>query len=747
MAKVARCTVALLSVFFTLSAGNAIAQEGLQIEEIVVTAQKREESIQDVPVSVTAIGADTIEGFGFESTGDLARLSSSLTVIESNNKTNSAFSIRGIGTNLFGIGLEQGVAVIVDDVAKVQQGQGLTNMVDVERVEVLRGPQSTLFGKSSSAGVISITTKGPSEEFEASIEVTATDENAHRILASVSGPIGDNAGYRLTAHTSETDGWVTNLATGADDFNGSESKGFSGRLDWGITDTVQLQVKAYSDKEESDCCARVFSSLAPTAALFGFIPQGVFAAGITPSDDNTRVRMDSLPNSDNESQGISARLSVDIGEFELLSITSYDEWEYTNTEDVDLSELDILSLLTGGFLSGGFFSDSIRELDFISQEFRLLSPAYENYDYLLGVYYSDSDVDRYFFRNIPIAPANFNANAGNENFAVFGQFNWRPSGKTTISTGLRYVTEEISTEVTDFAVPMPTAIKADDDDDAVTGKVSIQRFIGQDSMLFASYTRGHKAQAYDITAGFTQAKADNPIKPESVDSFELGVKTTLWDDRLRLNMTAFHATYDDFQVQTIDTSGPIIEFRKANVGELETRGVELESHAVLSESLDLIFNAAYIDAAVNDYTGAECYRDQTPAQGCVGGLQTVDGGNLPNSPELKFTIALQYQQGLGDLPFDLYANALYVWQDEIAFGLTQNPRLREDSYGVTNVRVGIIDKSDRYDVSLFVNNAFDESYRSDLADIGVLTGNQEALFHITPRNSERYAGINARFRF
>ena len=747
MANATGFTIALLSVLLMAGAGSAIAQDSLQIEEIVVTAQKREQSLQDVPVSVTAIDAETIERFGFESTGDIARLSSSFTVIESNNKTNSAFSIRGIGTNLFGIGLEQAVAVIVDDVAKLQQGQGLTNMADVERVEVLRGPQSTLFGKSSSAGVINITTKGPSEEFEGSIDVTATDENSHRILASISGPIGDNAGYRLIAHTSETDGWVTNLATDVDDFNGSESTGVSGKLHWDITNTIELQVKAYSTKEDSNCCARVFSSLAPSAALFGLIPQPLFAAGITPSDDNTTVRMDTLPNSDNDSQGISARLSVDIGEFEFVSITSYDEWKYTNSEDVDLSELDILGLLSGGFLSGGFFSDSIRELEFFSQEIRLLSPAYENYDYLIGFYYSDNDVDRSFFRNIPIAPANFDANAGNENYAVFGQLNWRPSERTTISTGLRYQAEEISAEVTDFAVAMPSAIIANDNDDAVTGKISLQRFIGDDSMVFASYTRGHKAQAYDITAGFNQADADNPIKPESVDSFEFGVKTTLLNERLRLNVIAFHATYDDFQVQIIDTTGPTVEFRKANVGELETTGIEFESLALLSENLSLIFNAAYIDAVVNDYTGAECYRDQTPAEGCVGGLQTVDDGDLPNSPEWKYTLALEYQRGLGNLPFDLFGNALYVWQDEIAFGLTQNPRLREDAYGIANFRFGIVDKADRYELSLFVNNAFDESYRSDLADIGVLTGNQEALFHITPRRSERYSGINARYRF
>ena len=396
----------------------ALAESDLQIEEIVVTAQKREQSIQDVPVSVTAISADTIDSLGLQTTSDIARLSSSLTVIESNNKTNSALSIRGIGTNLFGIGIEQGVAVVVDDVAKVQQGQGLANMVDVERIEVLRGPQSTLFGKASSAGVINITTKGPTDEFEGSIEVTATEENYHKVLASVSGPIGDSAGYRLTAHTSELDGWVENLAAGAEDFNSEESQGFSAKLYWQINEDVDVLLKAYTVDEESQCCARVLGGFAPGAALFGAIPQSVFAAGVTADSENTTVRYDTLPNSDNDSQGISARITADIGDFQLVSITAYDEWDYTNSEDVDLSELDVLGIFTGGAVSGNFYSDSVRELEFFSQELRLLSPTYDTYDYLLGFYYSDSDVDRSFFRILPVAPANFVANAGNENYAV-----------------------------------------------------------------------------------------------------------------------------------------------------------------------------------------------------------------------------------------------------------------------------------------------------------------------------------------
>ena len=737
----------VVAALTTLGANTIFAQDDLVIEEIIVTAQKREQSIQDVPVSITAINAEMIEDLGLQNTGDITRIAPSLTVIESNNKTNSAFSIRGIGTNLFGIGIEQGVAIIVDDVALIQQGQGLANMVDVERIEVLRGPQSTLFGKASSAGVINITTKGPSDEFEGLIELTATEENYDKILASISGPISDKVSYRLTAHTAELDGWVQNLVSGVDDFNGEESQGFSAKLYWEINDNVNLQLKAYNRKEDSECCARVLGGFGPGAKFIGMLPQSVFAAGITADSENRTVRYDTLPKSDNDSQGVSARLSVNIGDFQLVSITASDEWDYSNSEDVDLGELDVMAMLTGGLLHGGWFSDSLRELEFFSQELRLLSPMYDNYDYLLGFYYSDAEVDRSFFRNLPIAPANFVAYAGNENYAFFGQLNWRPSDLTTVSMGLRYVSEEMSTEVKDFAAATPITYVADDDDNAVTGKISVQHSLNNDSMIFGSYTRGHKAQAYDITAGFNQYNADNPIKSESADAFEIGLKKSLLDKRMQLNVTAFHATYDDFQVQTAITSGPTIIFRKANVGELETSGIELDSQVLLSEEFSLIFNAAFIDAVVNDYRGAQCYRDQTETQGCIADFQTVDGGDLPNSPDWKYTVALQYEKGLSNLPFDFYANALYVWQDEIQFGLSQSPVLREDSYGIANLRMGIVDKNDRYEVAAFVNNVFDKSYRSELIDFGVLFGNVEALVHITPRNAERYVGINAKYKF
>lgn len=750
MTKLVNQHTLLLKIILLAVAGgslpaSAFAQD-LALEEIVVTAQKREESIQDIPVSVTAISADTIEALGIVTTGDVVRVAPTLTITESNNKTNSSFSIRGIGSSLFGVSAEQAVAMLVDDVALPQQGQSLSNLMDIERIEVLRGAQSTLFGKAASAGVINITTKAPAEEFEGSVEVSWTDEDMYKTAASISGPFSDSVGFRFSGYWLDRDGFSENISPGQGATNGEESYGFRGKLRIEFSDTVTAEIGAYYYDEDSQCCARTLHTVAPGALFLGMIPQALFAPGIEPSPKNTTHRLDNPPNSFTESKGGNLRLSFDIGGYEFLSISALDTWKYSNDEDVDFGDLDILGLFSGGALSGGFFSNSLRDMKFFSQEFRLLSPQHDKYDYLVGLYYSDTETDRPFFRNIPVSPRNFTATGGTEYIGIFGQFNWRFTDRTRASIGLRYFEEKITASVTDFLLPVPTTIAGSAKEDDVVGKVSLQHDIADETMIFASYTRGYKGQMYDLQPDLTQDDIDNPVESESSDSFEIGLKSTLFDRRLQVNVTAFHATYENFQVQTIDSSGPTLAFPVANAGELETLGVEIESIALLSETLTATFTAAYVDSSVNDLIGIACWPGQTPAQGCVGGTQNVDGGKLRNSPETKFTVVLDYRQPLGSTSLDFFANGAYTWQDDIIFNINQRPELRQDSYGLTNLRFGISAQNGRYEITAFVNNLFDKFYRGDMQDIGIIFSDT-TLAHLVPRNSQRYFGLKAKFNF
>ncbi|MFK8019747.1 MAG: TonB-dependent receptor [Pseudomonadales bacterium] len=735
---------------------SPVAQAQLALEEVIVTSQKREQSAQDVPVALTAISADTIEKLGISQTQDLARLAPSLTVGEGDNKQNSSFRLRGVGTDVFSVGVEQSVAFIIDDVSAVQAGQAMAGLMDIERVEILRGPQSTLFGKSASAGVISVTTKAPAEEFEGSIEISATSDEEQRVQGSISGPLTDNLAYRLSGFWTDREGFIENLSTG-EDVNAADSSGFRAKLQWDISDSITATLGAYTTEEDDTCCALTWRSLDPAALVFGFVP-GDIDEGITPSDTNLQFRSEDGPVEHTETDGVNLKLEIGLGEFTLTSITAFDNWEFSNDGDVDFSNVDVFGFFTGGALTGGFFSESATETEYMSQELRLASPSYDNFEYLVGLYYADVETDRTFLRNpgLPIIPSDWAGTVGTESMALFGQATFKFSDATSLTAGLRYNHEEITVQFTDNLLAPPSDVRATNDDDVVVGKLSLQHFLADEVMLFASYSRGYKGQAFDMTSGFTQVKADSPVAPETSDSFEIGIKSKLFDNRLLLNAVAFYTEYQDYQAQstTVLPDGSLV-VNINNVGELETSGLELEGVALINENLTISLNAAFIDATVKEFLAANCYPRQTEALGCdvrdgLGALtnqQNIIDGELPNSPDAKISLIADYQTDLTNLPFYGFANLSYVWQDSVNFSLTQNPLTRHDSYGVANISIGINDNDDRYRVTVFVNNLTDENYSSGIGDLGVLYGQRVAITNNFSRASQRHAGVRLKVSF
>lgn len=717
------------------------------IEEVMVTAQKREQNAQDVPIALTAIDAETIAQAGIETTQDVVRLAPSLTVNEANHKQTSSFSIRGVGTNVYGIGVEQGVALLVDDVAAVQPGQTLGSLMDIERIEILRGPQSTLFGKNASAGVISITTKSPSDTFEGAFEATATDDGETGVVGSVSGPIMDDLRYRLTGKWNDRDGYINNLTPNVDDKNGARIKNLRGKLDWDITDTVAVNFSAYYMKDKSKCCALTWESM-PAGNSILALPIGYPADGISPGKDNFDFRGEDGPYSQSESTGGSIRLNAALGEFELVSISALDHWNYDIEEDVDFSDLDVLGFFSADQEQGGWYSRGEISTNFYSQEFRLLSPSYDKYEYLIGLYYANAETTEYFFRNLSLALADNDTTAKTESLSVFGQLTWHFTSSTSITGGLRWLNEEISADLISYLDSVPAKVSGNDSDSPVVGRVSLQHFFGEDIMTYVSYARGYKGQAFDIGGGrFSEDAANNPIDSETSNSYEIGVKSILWDRRLQLNADVFYTTYEDFQVQRTDLIDNAVVFELDNVGELVTQGIELDSLILIGENIALTMNASYIDASANDYVGAACWSGQTVAQGCVAGLQDVDNGRLPVAPEWKYTAMLDYKVPLDSLPFDGFANVIYTWQDDVIFNINQDPSLTQGGYGLTNLRFGLNDREGRYRVTFFANNVFDKAYAGNKINLTQLFAPGLTIGQILPRSAQRYAGVQARYNF
>ena len=718
-------------------------KEQLTLEVVTVVAQKREETVFEVPAAVSAISAEMLANAGVNDFSALTAVSPSLTIRDAENTGNASINLRGIGTYAFSIGVEPSVSVIVDDVPVVQQAQAFNSLADVERVEVLRGPQGTLFGKNASAGVINIVTAAPTQELDGYIEGMVTDDDEYRVNASISGPIGDSAGFRLNAYTHEREGHIKNLTDGAD-LNGDEGFGVRGKLVFDPSDKLSLRFIADYSERNVDGTAFTYREIPDGAALFGAVPTALFTDGITPGKGNYDTRLDYSPRSDNEQFSGSFKFSYAMGDYTLVGVTSYQDWSYVFEQDVDGTEFPIAAAFSGGALSGGIFQVGPFDADQITQEIRLESPENDDYDYIVGLWYSDAETERTFNRG-PIFVADWEAATGNTNTAIFGQFNWHLTDQLDLSLGGRFGREEIDVYFQDFAAG--DTFRGDDSESFSVGKAALQYFFRDDLSIFASVSTGYKGQGYDVSSGFNLERAENPVGSESAISYEAGVKGTLMEGRAQFSVIAFLTDYDDFQAQSAEVTAEGLDFQLNNVGKLTTQGIEAEFVAQLTSSLRLDAGLALTDASIDKFPGANCYPGQTEAQGCVGGVQDLGGADLANAPDFKYNVGLTYEQELAGLPFMFFANGNYTYQDDVNFDLFTNPRTIQEGYGIANLNLGIEDSAGRYRITAFANNLFDEQYASLIVDNSGFYGGVPVLTQLLPRNSQRFIGVRARWNF
>ena len=736
-----------LAVVAALAASPVSASDAV-IEEVLVTATKRAQSVQDVAVAVSAVDAATIEATRIDEFTDITRISPSLTVNRGDWATNSGFSLRGIGTNVFSINIEPSVAIVVDDVPLVRSSQAFSDLLDLQRIEVLRGPQSTLFGKNASAGVVNLVTQDPGDAFGFKFRAGFTNDDETLVRLTMGGPLGDSAGFRLSAFSrNREDGHIDNVTTGQE-VDGNESQGVRGKLVFELGDAVTGTLFAERSKSESTCCNATMRSVPDDARFLGFLPPAAVLAGISPAKDNTEIASDDLTADESDAWNAGMRLSLAIGEHELLSVTAYNEWEYEVTRDVDGTAFDLLAAFTGGAASGGLAQGGGFELESLSHEFRLISPASQSFEYVVGFYYSDVVYGRDFQRG-PLFAANWVADTGTEMLALYGQGTLSLAQDTDLILGARIQDEEISHNFENALTG--SFLSGSDSESAATFKLGLQHRINEDVMVFATASSGYKGQGYDISSSFNQQTSDNPVGNEDSLAFELGMKGTFLDGRLQFNPTIFFATYEDFQAQQARLVDNLVELGIANVGELETSGVEIDFQAVLTESLRIVGGLAYVNAEIKEFAGADCWVGQT--SGCLEVLdssgmgtgafaQDLGGEDLNNSPDFKFTISAEYFLPMEGLPFSGFANLSYQWQDDVNFSLLGDPGAHQDSYGIANLSLGIVESgSQRYSVTVFVNNLFDEDYVASIANFGGLWGNQPTYIQTFPRDAERYVGV------
>jgi len=712
-----------------------------RLEEVIVTATKREESVQEVPQAVQVVSADQLANAGIHEFADLTRIAPSMVIKPAEHPVNASVSIRGIGTFAFSIGVEPSVAVQVDDVPVAFQARAFADLSDVQRIEVLRGPQSTLYGKAASAGLINIVTFGPTENFEGSVHVLGTSDEEFVGGLGLSGPIGDTLGYRISAQHTSYKGNVENSFNGKD-VNGRESTTVNGKFVWSPSENFTATLGAnYIDGDTT--VGRPFVRLDPTALLRNnpTLPNSVTLPGVVADADNTEISNNFDAGTNYKGHGGSLKLEIGLpAKLTLMSISSYDSFELHDLLDQDDTSAPTLS------------NTQVGEFDSrqVTEEIRLLSPDDQPLRYTLGIYYGDTQLDRNFIRGPFFALAHWVASSGSTQKAIFGQADWEFIKGTTLTAGIRHQEEDI--DYTFLDIQNGNAFfDGDANDKFETYRFGLQHQFTDDIMVYAAYATGHKGQTFDLTTGFNlNRQLAGPVLPETSESYEIGARMQFFDNRFTMNTTLFDVHYDDFQAQGIEfLPDGSFNFRLSNVGKVRTRGIEVDSVAVAGEHLNLNASLAYVDAVIEEFPLGQCYPGQTAAQGCTGtpARQDLSGERPPQAPEFKATAGFDYSRPLNGGSLKGVLQGAYVYQSAINYALSVDPQGAQGGYGLLNLSFGVRDADRHYEVIAFVNNALDKQYYANYANSNGNFGNKVAINALLPRDFERYFGVRARFDF
>ncbi len=757
--------------------GTASQSDDQGIAEIIVTAQKREQVISEVPMAITAIGGEAFENQGLDSIDDLVDIIPSLTFGSSSTARGEGLVIRGFGTTSFSDASEGAVGIVIDGVVLGRQAAGLLDLVDIERIEVLRGPQGTLFGKNASAGVVSVITKSPTDTFEADFRALYGSDNEVRLGGSVSGPIGESGlAARITGFVNQRDGILNQLNPGLpiDEVNDEDEWGVRGKLSFDAGETIDILLTGEYQKQDTLCCnwtTRQFATAGPFAAL----QRATAGAFVTPGEGNRDVAL-AIRSNFQESETIAATLDIDValGEHTLRSISGYRTFDISEGNKTDQLPISFFDLAA---------TDS--EIEQFSQELQLISPD-GPFEYVLGLYLFNLKVDSIqrqeasfvrpapglnipaplapFFlppAALPLFPPETLVNIQNQsqetwNYAAFGQATLELTDALSITAGARIIHETLDVAF-DRSGGLPlgafgqfiAGIEDDVSDTALTGMASVRYEFTSDVSAYATYSRGYKGRAYDLNAGSpivfdaNGAAIYEPLENETVNHFEVGLRGRLLDGRLLAALTGFHTTVDDFQAASQRTDG-IPGFVLSNVGKFRTKGAELEVTIRPDRVFETGFNLSYVDASYVDFPNAECGPATLagrPASCAISGTQDLSGARAANSPELSGFVYSTVFVPLSNSGWEASLRGEVSFQSDTLYSLTQDPNTIQDGYTLVNGRLQLTAPGKRYSVAVFGRNLFDVDYAESIFSTPVLGGYSQFIA------KDRRLGVEVRASF
>jgi iron complex outermembrane receptor protein len=763
------------SISYAQTVSQPPQDAGPQLEEIVVTAQKRPERLADIPASVSVVSNETVSS---QNAGDIADLNKLVPSLDLNGSLNGRvpMGIRGISSvsNEGTVGLSSGVAILIDGVPVPSDSTYGNQLEDIQSIEVLKGPQATLGGRTAAAGVINMVTRGPSDTWTGDVSATATNDNEDRINGFITGPITQGLDFSLSAYGHQRDYPIKNIQLYKRDTQ--DASGARGKLLFKPNDNLDIQLMVNYALTRSEGANFVYAYLSPgTTLLVGtggppFLGQAALLPGITPSLSNQYYSSPIEASARAEDKDATLNVEYRFGELTFGSITAYQHEIQTNRQDLFTVASYFWNDLTGAPGSGTPPFYNVQELDEninqFSQEFKLASPTNQDFSYLVGAFYSDTRVRLQQTRNLLPAYDNVDITPDTATYDLYGRTTWKITPETWLVTGLRYNYDKLSYVdhqlLYTFSFPPPVILPNQNASDSsssstVVGDISLQQHFTPDWMGYATYARGYSPGAYNTTeaidtTGTTTSPAKLPlVAKETVDNFEIGSKSTFLDHTLSLNVALFDTKYRNFQIQTFDETSTAINppLILTAAGGAQTRGAELDTSWAATRRLRLDFSAAYIDAKFTDYPNAPCYYGTTTAApGTPTCTQNLKDKPLPNSPRFRMNANVERSFPLPSIPYEVVFDANYSFRTDAQMLTDQNPQAIQASYGILNLNLGFNQSEGRYSVTAFVNNALNKHYDVDVEDFwSAPWGGTNTVIDQPARDSVRYYGVRLKASF
>ncbi|MFK8020940.1 MAG: TonB-dependent receptor [Pseudomonadales bacterium] len=770
------------------------AEAAPQLEEVIVTANRLEENLQEVAMSVSAFTAEFLKDSGLTDFTNLDQYTPSLKITPGADSRSTSIRIRGIGSAGTNTGIDPSVGFFIDGVYQGRAGMSISDLIDVARVEVLRGPQGTLYGKNTAAGAISVVTKAPSSEFEGQWEATYTNQERLELRGVVNIPLGTTGNAtRLAGFVVEGDHLFENTyADGSQQqFNNASKWGLRSRTLFNIGDKGELVFTADYSNEDTDCCA------------FSIVDYNGLSTLNTPSTNTPSAQwaIDNAPNfvysafEDTEPQG-SPPAADPFGDYRWLDADVYNkvdvgglslEWNHELANEHVLTFINAWrhyesdSGYDGDFTAyNAVVGTTTVELDQYSTELRIASPQNQKFTYQGGLYAYFSDLESNGAFNLRPAllnklglgffyPEGLTNNDANKfettSFAAFGQATWNFSDKLSATVGLRWTYEKkdrdsqqqtdgyFTGESCDFLVDLPPIAgpcidlvesRADAD---ISPSLQLSYFPSDNVMLYGSVSRGFKSGGFDQRR---LAQGENgEFEEEIATNYELGWKGTWFDRRLLVNGTFYYTEYADFQTQAFDGSS----VKVTNAGSMESHGLELETMLAVTSNLTVGAAIGYNKAEYTDFVNAQCtvgfaaeqyYSDPrnnlSPGFANPGCTADLGGQPVDNTPELTVSSYLQHSW----LPTEelVFVTRLeYNFTDSYHLDQDLDPNLFSDAANIINLRFTLADAAERWEAALWVRNLLDEETYLIGLDIPTLGG-----FAAIPSPEQTY-GVTLRHYF